>query len=161
YRVREEEYGVTADGHPKPVPYRVAQATPALVLVQPPLDGHLGAYQVVEWENALSEYDTTAVDPRIEHCLNVEFDAFGHPLRSARLAYARRALPGVERLPEQRDTQLHVSTSGFVNHSDGRYQNGSGAGDEGNGERDGEPFHLVGVQVEGRDYWVSGFAQLA
>jgi RHS repeat-associated protein len=139
-QLREEDYGVAADGQPDPVPYRVAQATPAVVLVQPPLNGHLGVYQVVEWESAVSEYDTAATDPRIEHRLNVEFDDFGHPLRTAHVAYARRAVPGGERLPEQRDTELHVSTSGIANHV-------------------GPDFHVMGVAVEGRDYWVSGFVQ--
>jgi RHS repeat-associated protein len=150
-RLREENYGVTADGQPDPVPYQVAQATPGVVLVQPPLDGHLGVYQVVEWESAVSEYDPAdtipadaipvAADPRIEHRLNLEFDDFGHPLRTAHVAYARRAAHGRERLPEQRETQLHASTFGVANHVGG------------------QDFHVIGVPVEGRDYWVSGFVQ--
>jgi RHS repeat-associated protein len=157
--VRLEEYGVAADGRAKPVPYLVAQATSAVMLVQPPLDGYQGVYQVLPWERAGSEYGQVADDPRIEHQLNLEFDRFGHPLLAARLAYARRPLPDVERLPEQHATQLQFSLSGVTNHVDGRYYDGR-AGD-GGVHRDGESFHVVGVEVESRDYRISGLASPA
>jgi RHS repeat-associated protein len=143
--LRYEEYGVAADGRQNRVPYQVGQWTPAVLLVQPPLDGHPGVYQVVEWESALSEYDMVAVDPRIEHRLNLEFDRFGNPLCSAHLAYARRVLPGVERLPEQRETRLQFGIFGVVNQVD-----------QSTAEQEAAPFHLVGLPVERRDYWVSG-----
>ncbi|MFG1610484.1 SpvB/TcaC N-terminal domain-containing protein [Actinoplanes sp. NPDC049265] len=150
------EFGVGPAGRPGDVPYRVSQRTPSVCLIQPPLDGHPGVYRVVDWESARSEYGDDADDPRTEHWLNVGFDSFGHPLRTAMVAYPRRPAPGRERLPEQQNTQIHLRTAGVVNHVDGGYRNGLPLGVD--VQDDGAGFHVVGLAVEETQYWLSGFS---
>lgn len=86
------------------------------------------------YERKLVEIDGQQhADPRLSHEITLEVDDCGNVLRSIKVGYRRRALPGVD-AEEQKQTHLTLTTNRFINKIR---------------ERD---WYRVGVPVETRTY---------
>ncbi len=139
HRLHTEEYALSADGAPQPVPLRITEATYLVQMLQPCLDGHDAVFLVTEWEGATSEYDGTSDDPRIAHRLTLQTDPYGNALRKASVAYPRRRRPDVP-LPGQTELAVTVELDSYIN-------------------RDGDAgFYLIGIPCEQRKFELSGLA---
>jgi RHS repeat-associated protein len=94
--LHSEVYAVAADGTPATVPLATVDNGYVVELVQPARSGARAALDVRSRESVRSAYEGVAGDPRVEHDATLRWDAYGHPTRSASLAYPRRVseVPG-------------------------------------------------------------------
>jgi RHS repeat-associated protein len=72
-------------------PYSVSQTRYSVNLLQPPTATSYGAVYASELESISYHYERNADDPRVEHSMVLEIDAYGTVTKSASAAYPRRA----------------------------------------------------------------------
>lgn len=134
-RLRQEIFQVGDDGVPGEVPLSVVQANRYVSLLQPCLDGQYAVFQIIPRENATSNYDQVAADPRIEHGFTLETDPYGHPTLVASICYGRRIAPAGAP-PRQQNLLASATRTNFINVS--------------------TPYHLIGQQYEQTAYELAG-----
>ncbi|NNB93038.1 hypothetical protein HI113_03820 [Corallococcus exiguus] len=137
--IRHELYGLEPDGSLPPAPYQIAQANYTVRLLQPRLDGNNAVFLVSPRESATSHYERVNDDPSIEHSFHLEVDAYGNPVRIAKVFYARRQGPDVKVLPNQALLKATVELSRYINHR-------------------GPDFHLLGYACEARELELGGIS---
>ncbi len=115
-------------------PYTVAEQTHAVRCLQP-RGGHRHAVFLVHaLETVTYHYERTAADPRIQHALTLEIDAFGNVLKQASIGYGRRREvvlvdeTGVRRVPNPGLSDLDPAdqleqTTTLVTYSESRVTN--------------------------------------
>ncbi len=91
-------------------PYTVTEYRYEVEELQPIATQLHGVYHPFEREQIIFHYERNATDPRIEHKLSLETDSFGHIVREAHIAYARRNV--LE--PEQGQI---LATCGTINYA--------------------------------------------
>lgn len=98
-------------------PYQVSEARHRVLLLQPAVGQQRAVFFSHAMETLECHYERNPADPRIEHQLNLQIDAYGNPLRSLRIAYGRRQQdPG---LPTQADRD-HQAQS-LLTYTEQRY----------------------------------------
>lgn len=105
--LREAVYGLDGSSVAD-VPYEVGQSSYGVRQDQAVPDGGHGVFFVYPLEQLTLHYERNPADPRLIHEITLAIDAYGAPLRSCSIAYARRPVPG--RLPEQARLQVTVAT---------------------------------------------------
>lgn len=107
--IRREVYADDA-GPEAALPFSVVEHRYAVRLVQPRAGSRHAICHATRRETVDSTYERRTADPRVRHTLTLETDALGHVLRSAEVAYARRA-PAE---PEQAVTLATVTRATFA-----------------------------------------------
>jgi RHS repeat-associated protein len=88
--LRQETYAL--DGTAKaPHPYSVTEQNFTVERFQPQADNPYGVFFTHPRETITYHYERNPADPRVEHALTLEVDAFGNVLRSLAVGYGRRA----------------------------------------------------------------------
>ena len=124
--LRQEVYAL--DGSSKqPHPYSVSEQTFSIRTLQPRGGNRHGVFFTHVGEALTYHYERNPADPRIQHTLPLEVDAFGNVLKSAAIGYGRRATvraidaqgkvqvlanPGLNALSpadQNQQTQVHVT----------------------------------------------------
>jgi RHS repeat-associated protein len=124
--LRQEVYAL--DGSNKqPHPYSVSEQTFSIRTLQPKGRNRHGVFFTHAGEALSYHYERNPADPRIQHTLPLEVDAFGNVLKSAAIGYGRRATvrvidaqgmvqvlanPGLKALlpaDQKQQTQVHVT----------------------------------------------------
>jgi RHS repeat-associated protein len=113
--IRRETYGIGGSGKPGEVPYLVEQNGSYVRMLQPPLEGNPAVFHISDRETASSTYDQMADDPRIEHSVVIQEDAFGHPEQTATIFYPRRSKPNRTILPGQDTLRVTCAVTGWIN----------------------------------------------
>jgi RHS repeat-associated protein len=85
-------------------PYAVLEQNFGVVRVQPHGGNRHAVFFVHPRESVSFQYERDPANPRVEHRLTLEVDAFGNVLRSASIAYGRRQA-GAGLLPQDQDRQ--------------------------------------------------------
>jgi len=134
-QLRQEIFQVGDDGTPGDVPLSVVQANRYVSLLQPCLDGQYAVFQVLPRENATSNYDQIAADPRIEHSFTLETDPYGQPTLVANIGYGRRSVPAGAP-PRQHKLLASAARTRFINVE--------------------TPYHLIGKPCEQAAYELAG-----
>jgi RHS repeat-associated protein len=134
HMLRQETYAVD-DAAERVHPYTVVEASHALRLVQPRVDGIVHAvFAAHAGETLAYDYERDPADPRVAHAMTLAVDDFGNVTRSLAVAYPRRS----PAFPEQARTLVTVAESDVVNHVD-------------------DPaWYRVGVPVERRSFELTG-----
>jgi RHS repeat-associated protein len=116
--LRQEVYAL--DGTEKePHPYTVSERDYTLKRLQPRGENHHAVFCSHPREVITYHYERNPDDPRIEHALTLEVDAFGNVLKAAAIGYGRRP-PGPSLLDAaDRDRQ----TQTLVTYIEDRYTN--------------------------------------
>jgi RHS repeat-associated protein len=108
--LREEVFRVGTDGTPAAHPLQVTQYGYLVTRLQPGLAGRDPALRVHLSQRMTLRYEQLPADPRINHDLVLEVDAYGVPATSVAVGYPRRAgQPGV--LPEQQVPLLDLTVA--------------------------------------------------
>src|SRR5262249_43538679 len=129
--LRREVYA--DDGTPAAeYPYVVEEHRYEVRRLQPILDQRHAVFFSYECESVTRHYERNPDDPRVEHSFTLEVDAFGNVLRSAHVAYPRRA----PEEPEQGIVLATCAAASFVNETAG--------------------FYRLGVPIEARTYELTG-----
>jgi RHS repeat-associated protein len=114
--LRREVYGL--DGTPgEAAPYTVTESRHEVRLLQPIQGNRHVVCFPFERETVTCNYERNPADPRIAHNLSLEVDPLGHVVRTATLAYARRASSE----PEQNATLATCARSSFAPPIDTAY----------------------------------------
>ena len=118
--LRQEVYAL--DGSPKSArPYSVSERDYTLVRIQPSEHGHHAIFFAHARETIDYHYEREPADPRVQHALTLEVDAFGTVRRSAAVGYGRRRSdPGLSEADqaEQRKTLVTSSENDVTNAID-------------------------------------------
>ena len=121
YMHRQEVYaldGTPAEKHP----YTVAERTFSVRLEQRRGRNRHAVFYPHSREALTYHYERTPTDPRVQHALVLEMDAFGHVLKEAAVAYGRRqpdpALPTPPDREKQSRTLITYTESVFTNAVD-------------------------------------------
>src|SRR5207245_1948874 len=113
--LRQEVYA--HDGSSKqPDPYTVSELNYTLKLVQPRGPNEHAVFFAHPRESINYHYERNAADPRVQHDLVLQVDAFGNAERMVSIAYPRGNVPG--RLPEQEQTHVTLTLAWFINRDD-------------------------------------------
>ncbi len=88
-------------------PYSVAEKSYAIDRLQPHVGTQYGVFFVHPSEGITYHYERNPRDPRIQHELTLEVDAFGNVRKSAAVGYGRRR-PDSSLLPEQQAEQARI-----------------------------------------------------
>ncbi len=86
----------------EPHPYSVAESRHEVRRLQPMGDRPHAVFLAYERETLTSHYERDPADPRIDHQISLEVDAYGNAVRSLSVSYARR----VPAEPEQDKTRI-------------------------------------------------------
>jgi RHS repeat-associated protein len=87
--LRQEVYGLDRSARAS-IPYTVEEHNFTVTLVQAIGSNRHAIFRVDPAESVSYNYERQASDPRVEHSLALEVDAFGDVLQSASIAYGRR-----------------------------------------------------------------------
>lgn len=87
--LREEVYAEDGSGAAS-APYTVKEYRYEVRELQPGATQRYGVYYPFGREQVAYNYERNPADPRVVHSLSLEVDPFGHVVRDAQLAYARR-----------------------------------------------------------------------
>ena len=122
--LRQEVYGL--DGSPSAsIPYTVAEHNFTVTLVQPIGSNLHAIFRVDRAESVTFNYERQASDPRVEHSLTLEVDAFSNVLQSASIAYGRRK-PDATLTANDQATQVRT----LVTYTDANLTNAIDASDD-------------------------------
>ena len=134
--MRREVYA--EDGTPLAMhPYVVEEHRHQIQCLQPLGKERHAVFSCHEQQAVVRHYERNPADPRVEHRFNLEVDAYGNVLRSAHVAYPRRA-PAE---PEQAALLATCADASVVNET--------------------TAFYRIGVPVEARAYELTGLAPRA
>ncbi|MDZ3833116.1 MAG: SpvB/TcaC N-terminal domain-containing protein [Sphingopyxis sp.] len=136
-QLRQELYQIDEQGMPGAAPLSVTQSNRYVRMLQPRVDGHYAVFQIVPRENATSQYEAAADDPRITHSFTLESDGFGLPVLTADICYGRRTLPAGAP-PRQQILLASATRTRFINVE--------------------TPFHLIGRDYEEIAYTLNGLS---
>ena len=135
--IRHEAFAVDEQGRTAASPVIVRENSFRLRLIQPRIQGRCAIFQVIERQRTESQYDSLADDPRVQHQVALDWDAFGNVTRTARVSYPRRLIPAGSP-PRQAELLAHAELTDFINVTD--------------------PFHRLGVAYQTQLLEVSGLA---
>lgn len=137
--LRQEIYAQDVSPHSSD-PYSVTEHTYAISRIQPLLDNPYGVFYVNEQESLELHYERQPSDPRINHRLTLEIDAFGNVAKSATIGYPRRfpTATGSGYPEEQTSTLMTYTEADFINKADRK------------------DFYRIGVPSEARTYEIIG-----
>ncbi len=115
--IRQEVYGVSAQGVTDLHPYSVEEYNYTVQLEQPTQSRHHASFWVVPRETVHSAYEKTAADPCIQHHLTLDWDHSGNILTTATAYYPRRKttppiLPGQHALKVILETETVINLTG-------------------------------------------------
>lgn len=113
--IRTEVYGLNRDGERRENPYQVSQNRFFIRRVQSRYREHDACFAAFPRESLTYQYEEISNDPRINHSFTLQIDNYGHPVRSAVVAYPRRTTS----LTEQQQFHIHLALNTFV-HFDER-----------------------------------------
>jgi RHS repeat-associated protein len=120
------------------VPYSVSERNHALHQCQPRGHNRHAVFFSHSLETIDYHYERNVTDPRIGHTLTLEVDGFGNVLKSAAIAYPRRAFVH----PEQNTTPIIFTESRFINRPN---------------DQPGDPdWRRIGVSFETLTYEITG-----
>ncbi len=118
--LRQEVYAPSAKpdlpSQKQDAPYTVSETAYAMALLQPCTANSYGRIWVYPQEQINYVYERDPLDPRIEHDIILEVDAYGQVLRSAKIHYGRRK--GPDTLTDQAQTKIALEENVFFNQSD-------------------------------------------
>jgi RHS repeat-associated protein len=117
--LRQEVYaldGVGADAYPHGHPYTVAEQNFTVQLVQRRGQNRHAVFLTHPREAVTYHYERNPGDPRVEHALTLEVDAYGNVLRSMAVGYGREAVAG--RRQEQEETHVTLTINRVANRDD-------------------------------------------
>ena len=136
--MREEVYGLDEDKNPHLVehPFLVRENNVRIRLLQAQASEPFAVYEVLQSETLTYHYERDPEDPRILHDFSLEYDAYGHLLKSCQLAYPRRHNPGREIHPEQLVVACTTRTHSLINET-GR-------------------FYVLGLEAETKEFEIGG-----
>ena len=117
-------------------PYSVSEHAFAVRLIQPGLSNPHAVFLTYETESLDYHYERNPADPRIRHQMTLEIDDFGNAVKSATVAYRRRA----PQFDEQAQARVTYSEKVVSNLADEAV------------------WYRVGVPVESRTYELTGLA---
>ena len=104
--VRRERWAIDADEQLGPHPIDVAQQVMRVVCVQPRLGAIRPVFAIAPEEQLTAIHEQAAGDPRVTHEVTLAIDAWGAPVRTASIAYPRRAGADV---PEQARRRIAIT----------------------------------------------------
>lgn len=113
--IRTEVYGLNPDGQRRTDPYQISQNRYFIRRMQSRYREHDACFAAFPRESLTYQYEEVSNDPRINHSFTLEIDNYGHPVRSAVVAYPRRAAS----LTEQQQFHINLARNTFV-HFDER-----------------------------------------
>lgn len=112
---RTEVYGLNPDGQRRADPYQISQNRYFIRRVQSRYREYDACFAAFPRESLTYQYEEVSNDPRINHSFTLEIDNYGHPVRSAVVAYPRRGTL----IAEQLQFHIHLARNTFV-HFDER-----------------------------------------
>ncbi len=136
---RRETYTIDERGRRATHPLEVFQVGFRVRRAQPAFGRARDAWSATSAEDLVATYEQSAGDPRISHQLTIETDGFGHVVREADVAYARR--DGRRRdVTAQGETRVLVHDHHLVNFDEpGRFELGIAV--------EGKDFELLGLDI--------------
>lgn len=106
--VRSEVFAVKPDGALADVPFHVDDVGYLVRRIQPAWRMHRAAFAVFEREKLASTYEQVAHDPRIQHHLTLDIDAFGAAVTVCDVAYPRRlAVPAMDAAQDRTEVTVN------------------------------------------------------
>ena len=88
--LRQEVYALDASAK-APFPYSVTEQNFSISALQPRGDNRHGVFFTHAREAISYHYERNPADPRVQHALTLEVDAYGNVLKAAAIGYGRRA----------------------------------------------------------------------
>jgi len=111
--LRREVYALDGVGksadHPSGMPYSVAEESFAIRCLQPRAGNRHAIFFARPREALTYQYERNPKDPRIQHALTLEVDAFGNVLKQATIGYGRRVSPLAEPWDRDRQTKTLIT----------------------------------------------------
>lgn len=98
-------------------PYQAVESRYRVTQLQPKLDNQHAVVFSHVLESLTYHYERNPADPRINHALTLEVDAFGNPLKTLAIGYGRRQADAA--LPTQADRDRQTQT--LITYTESRY----------------------------------------
>ena len=111
--LRQEVYALDGVGrsadYPLGHPYTVAEQNFTIRLLQPRVDNRLAVFFTHPREALTYHYEREPADPRVQHALTLEVDAYGNVLKSVSIGYGRRVSILEQKRDQDKQTQALVT----------------------------------------------------
>ncbi|MBK8558019.1 MAG: hypothetical protein IPL65_20760 [Lewinellaceae bacterium] len=120
--LRQELY--TLDGSDKEgIPYTIVETNFSVKQIQPQKENKHGVYQSFARETLSYNCERNTADPRISQQMVLQEDEYGHPTRSAQIAYPRSSSIG-NAYEEQQQLNVIIQTATYENEVNDYYRLG-------------------------------------